>query len=74
MLIRESIINGDTLALDNEPGEMISYHIFDPCLILNFQIKLLEQQKPSHKAGFGIFLLKEILECRVVSVHNDLGA
>ena len=54
------------MALNNEPRKMISNDILHPCLALDLQVEFLEVR-------LRIFLLKEMLECKMVSVHNDLG-
>ena len=70
MLIRKSIIDGGVLALNNKLEEMINNNIFAPCLVLNLQVELLEEQDPPNEARLGIHLVKEMLECCMVSVHN----
>ena len=74
MLIRKSIIDGGVLALNNKLEEMINNNIFAPCLVLNLQVELLEEQDPPNEARLGILLVKEMLERCMVGVHNYFGA
>ena len=41
MLIRKSIIDGDILALNNEPREVVNNNILSPHLVLDLYVKLL---------------------------------
>ena len=74
MLIGERIIERGVLALNDEPGEVISDNILHPRFIFNLQIKLLQEQDPPDKVRLHIFLLKEVLENGVVGVHYHLRA
>jgi len=74
MLVTKSIIDGSIVALNNKLGEMIGHDILSPRLVLHLLIELLVQQNPPNKVRFRIFLLKEVLEYRVVGVHGDLRA
>jgi hypothetical protein len=73
LLIRKGLRNGGGVLgeIRGQPGQMIYHHIFGPLLILNFYVKLLKQQNPSDQVGFGIFLGKKILQCRVIRIDDD---
>jgi hypothetical protein len=51
---------------------MISHNIFHPVLITNFNIELLEKKDPTNQPWFSILISQEILDGRVIGVHNDL--
>ena len=72
MLVKKSIVNGGVVALNNESGDMINYDILSSGLVFDLQVKLLEQQNPSDETRLSILLLEELLECRMVGVHDDL--
>jgi len=61
MLVRESIVNGGVVALNNEPGEMISHNILSSRIVFDLQVKLLEQQNRPDEARLSILLLEEVL-------------
>jgi len=42
MLVRKNIIKGGLLALNNKLGKMINDDVLNPCLVLDFQVKLLQ--------------------------------
>jgi hypothetical protein len=50
---------------------MIGHKNFQPLLIMNFNIDLLEKKDPMNQPWFSI-LLREILDGRVIGVNNDL--
>ena len=72
MLIREDIIERNIRAFNNKPGEMINNHIFSPCLVLDLQVKFLQKENKLDEARPRILFLKEMLEGRMVDVHNNL--
>ena len=67
------IIDGGVLVLNNELGEMINNIIFNPSLVLHLQVELLKEQDRPNEVRLGV-LVKEMLECDMVNVHNYFGA
>ena len=60
------------MVLNNEPRDMISHDILSSRLVLDLHVKLLKRQNSPDEATLSILLLKEVLECRMVGVHDDL--
>ena len=57
--------------ISREPRQMIGYDIFDPFLITNFNMELLQQEDPSDESWFHIGLTQEVLKCGVIGVYDN---
>ena len=51
---------------------MIGNYILGTLLVLNFEVKLLEQQDLPNQSGLGIFFSEKISKGGMIGVNNDL--
>jgi len=73
LLIEKALRNTRlTLLVIENPRQMVSYKVLRTFLILNFTVKLLQKQDPSHKFRFSILLRKMVLKSKVVSIENHI--
>jgi len=73
LLIGEALRNPKlTLSTIEDPRQMVSYKVFITFLILEFTVKFLQKQNPSHKSRLSILLRKKVLKGIVVSIDNHM--
>ena len=73
LLIKEALKNTElTLFITNGPRQMASYKVFRTFLILDFTVKFLQKQNPSHKSRLSILLREKVLKGRVVGANNHM--
>ena len=52
---------------------MVCHRVLAALLVLDLQVEFLNEQHPSYKSWFGLFLLEQVFQGCMISVDNDFA-
>ena len=76
MLIREHIFDQSGILyvmVHNQPKQVVNNYILNALLVLDRDIKFLEQKDPTNEIGLSILLIDKVFERRMIGKAHNRG-